>query len=406
MKSTTIILLILFTSHLFSQNDNLISGVDGRETVNLNGDWNIIIDPYENGYYDYHQQPLKNGFFKNQKPENERSRIEYDFDKSPTLKVPGDWNSQKTELFFYEGTIWYKKDFEYEPKENKRLFIYFGAVNYEAIVFINGEKAGEHVGGFTPFNFEITGLVKSGINFVIVKVDNKRRVDGVPSLNTDWWNYGGITRRVLLIETPDSFIKDHSLQLVKNSMDEIRFSVQLDGKDRQQDVTLEIKELNLKRELRTDKTGYGEITMSADPELWSPSNPYLYDYTVTAGNDVIKDRVGFRSVSVKGEKILLNGEPVFLKGICMHEQAPMRGGRCTGREDSEILLGWAKELGCNFVRLAHYPHNESIVRLADEMGIMLWCEVPVYWAIQFGNESAYNNASNQLRDCFVNSARK
>jgi beta-glucuronidase len=94
----------------------------------------------------------------------------------------------------------------------------------------------------------------------------------------------------------------------------------------------------------------------------------------------------------------LNGEPVFLKGISIHEEAPYRGGRCTGIEDSEILLGWAKELGCNFVRLAHYPHNESIVRLADEMGIMVWSEIPVYWTIQFGNLSVFENALNQLQE--------
>jgi len=398
MKRTLLILLIAVTSQIFSQADNLIANVDGRKTVSLNGDWNVIIDPYESGYYNHRYQPIANGYFINEKPENERSRIEYDFDTSPTLSVPGDWNTQMPELLFYEGTVWYKRNFEYEKNVDNRLFIYFGAVNYEAIVYINGEKVGEHIGGFTPFNFEITDYIQSGNNFVVVKVDNKRKADGVPTLNTDWWNYGGITRRVMLIETPATFIEDHSLQLSKGSLNEIKFSVQLDGPDLQQDVIFEIKEMGLKQELTTDKLGYGEVAISSDPELWSPSDPKLYNYTIKVGNDVINDRVGFRSVSVEEDKILLNGESIFLRGICIHEEAPFRGGRCVDRNDSEILLSWAKELGCNFVRLAHYPHNESMVRLADEIGIMVWSEIPVYWTIQFGNESVFNNASNQLEE--------
>src|SRR5438874_1632259 len=142
---------------------------------------------------------------------------------------PGDWNTQRESLLFYEGTIWYKKSFDYQRKENTRLFVYFGAANYLADVYLNGEKLGRHEGGFTPFNFEVTKLVRDKANALIVKVDNKRRRDAVPTLNTDWWNYGGLTRQVELVETPATFVQDYFIQLQQGSRERINGWVRLNG---------------------------------------------------------------------------------------------------------------------------------------------------------------------------------
>jgi Beta-galactosidase/beta-glucuronidase len=101
------------------------------------------------------------------------------------------------------------------------LFVYFGGANYLSDVYLNGEKLGRHEGGFTPFNFEITKLVREKDNYLVVKVDNKRRRDAVPTLNTDWWNYGGLTREVSLIDVPETFIQDYFIQLRKGTSDEI-----------------------------------------------------------------------------------------------------------------------------------------------------------------------------------------
>ena len=198
-----------------AQQIGLIANTEGRKTVTLDGQWQAIIDPYESGYYDYRYQPSANGYFKNAKPKNKSDLIEYDFDKSATLNVPGDWNTQSDRLFFYEGTVWYKKSFDYDRRPNTRLFVYFGAANYQADVYLNGEKIGQHEGGFTPFNFEITSLVRDTGNFLVVKVDNKRRRDAVPTLMTDWWNYGGLTRHVKLVETPATFVHEYFIQLQK-----------------------------------------------------------------------------------------------------------------------------------------------------------------------------------------------
>src|SRR5438046_5523925 len=200
-----------------AQQIDLIANSDGRKVISLDGQWKTIIDPYESGYYDYRYQPSTNGYFKDAKPKTKSDLIEYDFDTSASLNVPGDWNTQEERLLFYEGTIWYKKAFAYQRKPNTRLFVYFGAANYLADVYLNGEKLGRHEGGFTPFNFEITDLVRDANNSLIVKVDNKRRRDAVPTLITDWWNYGGLTREVKLNDTPTNGVHCYFLHVKQHS---------------------------------------------------------------------------------------------------------------------------------------------------------------------------------------------
>ena len=395
-----IALVILFVciSAAHAQQTGLITNVEGRKTISLDGQWRTIIDPYETGYYDYRLQPSTNGYFKDAKPQTKSDLIEYDFDTAETLSVPGDWNTQKERLLLYEGTIWYKKSFDYQKKPNTRIFVYFGAANYIADVYLNGEKLGRHEGGFTPFNFEITNLVREKANSLIVKVDNKRRRDAVPTVNTDWWNYGGLTRDVLLIETPATFVQDYSIQLKKGSTGRVVGWIKLNGDKPSQKVTVRIPEAKINKSFTTDAKGYAEIDFSADLTLWSPDQPKLYDVTVETDSDSVTDRIGFRNIDVKGPEILLNGKPIFLRGISIHEEAPFRGGRAFSPEDARTLLGWAKELGCNFVRLAHYPHNENMVREADRMGLMVWSENPVYWTIQWENPATLENARTQLSE--------
>src|SRR6267378_4470804 len=259
-----------------AQQPGLIANTDGRRTISLDGQWQTIIDPYEAGYYDYRYQPSANGYFKNAKHKSKSDLIEYDFDTSASLKVPGDWNTQEERLLLYEGTIWYKKSFDYQRKENTRLFVYFGAANYVADVYLNGEKLGRHEGGFTPFNFEVTNLVREKTNSLIVKVDNQRRRDGVPTLNTDWWNYGGLTREVKLIETPATFVQDYFIQLQPGSREQIKGWVKLTGDKLKQKVTVQIPEVRISRSFETDVNGIAQISFTADLTLWSPDNPKLY----------------------------------------------------------------------------------------------------------------------------------
>ena len=404
--------LLIFLSALFIYNltgqDDLLINTYNRPCLSLNGEWSYIVDPYENGYYNYRYQPFdqmehpgKGAFFLNSQPEGKTDLVEYDFGKAGTLVVPGDWNSQRGFLYYYEGTVWYKKSFDYTHSLlNNRVFLYFGAVNYQAEVYLNGKKLGTHVGGFTPFNFEVTDQLKERDNFLVVQVDNKRKKEGVPTLNTDWWNYGGITRDVKLVATPLQFIQDYFIQLNSENEGQIKGYVQLKGEDiDRQEVRVTIPELDIDQTFTTAQNGSAQIEIKlSDVEHWSPENPKLYDVILKANEDKLVDKIGFRTIRTEGWDISLNGKSIFLKGICIHEEAPFLGGRVHAKEDARQLLTWAKELGCNYVRLAHYPHNEHMVRLADEMGILVWEEIPVYWTISWENEKTYHNAENQLRE--------
>ena len=384
-----------------------VANVLARRITSLNGSWNYIVDVQEEGYYDYRMKPMRGGFFLNAKPQRPEDLIEYDFDKAPTMQVPGDWNTQDERLFFYEGTVWFKRSFDWHPSGDRRTLLYFGAVNYEAHVYVNGRLAGHHVGGFTPFNYDVTDLLHEGENFVILKVDNKRRAENVPTLIFDWWNYGGITRDVLLVDVAPTYVENYHLGLASAEVDKrgnrpVTFSVKLNRAEAGRQVVLSIPELKLQQVVTTGSDGTATLTFNARKlQLWSPASPKLYDVEIRLDEEVIRDEIGFRTIQTRGKQLLLNGEPIFLKGISIHEEKPHGGGRANCTDDAHTLLSWAKELGCNFVRLAHYPHNEYAVREAERMGILVWSEIPVYWTIAWTNPDTYQNAEHQLTDMIL-----
>nr|WP_321405665.1 glycoside hydrolase family 2 TIM barrel-domain containing protein [uncultured Carboxylicivirga sp.] len=410
MKKFLILFGILLLSGITNA-QNVFQNIPNRKTTTLNGKWHYIVDVYESGYYNYRyeprdqkEHPTNEAIFLDLKPNDRSDLHEYDFDTSPTLYVPGDWNSQEANLFYYEGTVWYRKTFDYEKTNaDNRVFLNFGAVNYRADIYLNGKKLGFHEGGFTPFYFEVTNLLKEKENSIVVKVDNKRKKEAVPTLNTDWWNYGGITRDVDLIETQSTYIADYSIQLQKGNAGLIEGYISLNGDNKaNQSITLSIPELKVDQTLTTNSEGMATIAIKAkNINYWSPEDPKLYAINLKHGNHNLNDKIGFRTIEVKGSDILINNKSVYLRGISIHEENPLGGRRAYCKEDAELLLGWAKELGCNFVRLAHYPHNEHMLRMADEMGIMVWEENPVYWTIPFENHKTYLLAEKQLKEVMM-----
>ena len=379
----------------------VITGADRRPAISLDGEWASIVDPYFSGLFSFHHQEKANGWFLNQKAKpDDTGPIEYDFSKAPKLKVPGDWNTQRESLFYYEGPIWYERDFTYQPKEHTRVFLHVGAANYRSWFWVNGKKVCEHEGGYTSFNCEVTEQVHAGANFIVAAVDNTRHEDNIPTLETDWWNYGGLHRSVSLIEVPETFIDQYDVHLSRTEDSVIEGWVHFVGPLPAMSgttVSVEIPELKAKMATSSDKIGSVYFHGKVDGlQRWSPENPKLYEVKITVGQDSITDLIGFRTIETRGTEILLNGKPVFLRGVSIHAEAPYRTGRANTEKDAETLLGWAKELGCNFVRLAHYPHDESMLRVADRMGIMVWSENPVYWALQFDNPKVLDKAEQQL----------
>ena len=386
----------------------LVGNVLNRQTTSLNGKWHYIIDVQEEGYYDYRMNPTRWGFFQNAKPQKPEDLIEYDFDRAATMNIPGDWNTQDERLFFYEGTVWFKTSFLFKKADGQRTLLYFGATNYDTHVYLNGQHVMHHVGGFTPFNADVTDQLKDGENTVIVKVDNKRRAENVPTQIFDWWNYGGITRDVMLVSVPTTYIENYKLALsketVKKGVRTINFKLNLNQKEAGHQVTLSIPELKVKKLLTTDAEGC--ISTSVDVkqkllQLWTPENPKLYQVELVLDDNTLRDEIGFRTIETRGKQLLLNGQPIFLRGVSIHEEAPNGGGRANGTETAHTLLTWAKDLGCNYVRLAHYPHNEYMIREAERMGILVWSEIPVYWTIAWKNEQTFANAKRQLTDMIL-----
>ena len=409
--------LLLATPVVAQTNATLLVDIDHRPATSLNGDWHVIVDQYATGLYDFHQKLRNDGFFMNAPFDHSGNPQDYNFANAGTLKVPGDWNTQRPDLLYYEGPIWYEKDFIFIPRPDARTFLHFGAANYRTFVWVNTKKVCEHEGGFTPFDCDVTSALKGGNNFVVISVDNTRIADGVPTLQTDWWNYGGLTRDISLVTVPEQFIDDYDLHLSRTDHNLVEGYVHVEGALPGIPVTVDIPELHANTVVRTDEQSRAVISLPVkDLSLWSPENPKLYTVHIFTGlsvhigpmnhtpveedalryHDSVQDTIGFRTIETRGTQILLNGQPVFLRGISIHAEAPYRTGRAYSQEDVDTLLGWAKELGCNYVRLAHYPHDERMTRTADKLGLMVWSEIPDYWALQFDNPAVLVKSRQQL----------
>ena len=405
IKLFYILIIYLILIKIYAQEVPLLGNAFNRKKISLNGKWNYIIDVQEEGYYGYRMEERKRGFFCNDKPKNPWDLVEYDFDKSPEMEIPSDWNTKDNKLFLYEGTIWFKKSFNYTINPQKKLILYFGAVNYESIIYINGILIGKHIGGFTPFNFDITTKLKNGENFIILKIDNKRKKENIPSLMFDWWNYGGITRDVYLIETDNIYIQNYHFLLNKQNKNQIDITIELNKNNTNtsaQIIKLSIPELNIRKSLRINNNK--EITKKIEVNdliLWTPDNPKLYKIIIKFNDEEIIDHIGFRTIEVSDKKILLNGNPIFLRGISIQDEKPNNDGVINTLKDVKILLSWVKELGCNFIRLVHYPHNEYMIREAEKEGILVWSELPIYWDLAWEDKDTYNNAQRQLNDMIL-----
>ncbi|MCG2461613.1 beta galactosidase jelly roll domain-containing protein [Flavobacteriaceae bacterium F89] len=413
MKTYKIAFLAIFLSISFlSAQEDLITNIDSRKKVSLNGTWNYIIDPYNTGFLDYHlkerQEDDREAYWQDPTIKDKTERIEHGYQMPYTIQVPGDWNSQDEKFLYYEGTVWYQRNFDLDVAQDERVYLYFGAVNYETHVYLNGKKLGTHNGGFTAFNFEIPkDVLKEKDNFLVVMVNNTRKKNEIPSLNLDWWNFGGITRNVSLVIVPEKFIQSYSINLdqdqdIQSSKKRNRFKIEgtvhLNKPVPFSIVTVEIPALKLHEEYKVEGDSCRFNFEVKDLKLWAPGSPKLYQVAIRMGEEELKENIGFRKIETSGKDVLLNGEPIFLRGVCIHEEIPQDMRRAYSREDALTLLGWAVDLNANMVRLAHYPHNENMVKIADSLGLMVWSEIPVYWALNFESDEVLKNAKTQLEE--------
>jgi len=389
----------------------LIVGMDHRYTTNLDGDWHYLVDqaPFRE-LYTGGGEINDRGYALNTHPNitSGPHNAEYDFTTAPTLKVPGDWNTQVPQLFSYEGIVFYERDFDAQPRPGTRTFLHIGAANYRSHVWVNQKRVCDHEGGFTPFDCEVTAVLHPGSNFVVIGVDATRLVDGIPSVGYDWYNYGGLTRDVSLLTVPASFIDDYDVHLAHGpawqpGIAELTGYVHVLDAPAGTPVTLDIPEAGVHANLKTDADGQAAFDVKARKlNLWSPETPKLYKVTLASGSgeqqDKLTDDIGFRDIRVDGTHILLNGKAVFLQGINAHAEAPVVGGRVDNDGEVATIFSYVKDLHANFIRLCHYPQDERMERTADRDGIMLWSEIPNWQGISWGNPEVYAKDINMLKE--------
>jgi len=363
--------------------------IDARSATDLSGQWHYIVDPLKTGVV--RADSRRYSVFRDlDSPESQADFFEYNFDAAPRMTIPGDWNGQDVSLTWYDGLVWFRQVYELSELPNGRQILHFGAANYKALVYLNGEKVGEHEGGFTPFAFDVTDKLVVGRNSIVVGVDSEHDDQSVPSPVVDWKNYGGITRPVHLVSVSETYVHDYFVRLDEEG--KLIADVRLGGSDVEGKVVrVSIPDLDVELAGKSDKSGGASFTIASPDNLqrWGPESPKLYDVIVATDDDEVADRIGFRTITVDGSDILLNGERIFLRGISIHEEAI---GATPSRAINDVrareLLSIAKQdLNANFVRLAHYPHTPAMTRMADELGLLVWSEVPVYWDIDFGDEN-------------------
>ncbi len=361
----------------------------GRDRVSLNGDWHYAVDQYDTCI-------RQKWFLERTVDEKGFSLpVDFSFDEWPLMTLPACWNTLDDKYLLYDGSMVFTRTFSFDPKEDEEVYLRIGAGNYLFRVFLNQEYVGMHRGGSTPAFFRVTELLKKD-NRILIQADSTRRPEQVPTENTDWFNYGGIYRDIELIRVPRLHIRDFRTGLVadgtfRHIFVELSLSAPLDTT-----AVYSLPDLGIEEKIEVSG-GKGRAVIDAKPGLWSPENPVLYRAGLSCGTDKVEDMVGFREIRVRGREILLNGKSVFLRGISCHEDSRANGKALTEEERIENIR-LAKELGCNFMRVAHYPHHENMAKLADRLGMLLWEEIPVYWAIRFDREKTYEDAENQLKE--------
>ena len=385
LLSITIALVSLLMAPVASFAADLIQNVYGRDIQSLNGKWAAIPDLYDQGG--------RMKIYENNKPTGKTDFYEYSFEGGMRLNVPGDWNSQSPEMKYYEGTVWYQRTFTAKAEPGTRRFLYFAGVSTRCNIYLNGKKIISHEGSFTPFQIEVTNALKDGENLLVCEVNNNRRVDAIPAMSYDWWNYGGITRDVMLVTVPTQYIADYFVRLEKGKKDVIALSVSLSEAVAGKKVTVKIPELKVNCEMTTDAQGKAEASVKVRSlQRWSPESPKLYNIEIASPDDKVTESIGFRNIDTRGTKVFLNDKEIFLRSISFHEEIPQRMGRAFSPADADMLLSEARALGVNTIRLAHYPQNEYIVRKAEQMGFMLWEEIPVWQSIDFTNDVTMGKA--------------
>ncbi len=360
----------------------------------LNGQWNCLPDLENIG--------IKNQWFRHETLKSMGKNL------IPT-KIPSSFNLIE-EFHLFEGVFWHYLEFNLDSEIdfiNYDFQLKFNGVNYSTKVWLNGIFIGEHDGGFTPFKFVVNDSIKKDNNFLAVRVDNIRRKNGIPALFFDWFNWGGIYRDVNLLILNKSRVKEVKISTEILTLEKAEIDIRYKT----------IGNLNLKWQIIDISDDLiiqnGQISLNSteekitvfvnNPKLWSPDTPFLYQiqmFEISSENStelLYQCDFGMRQIEVKFGHLFLNKKRIKLKGISLHEEY-MPYGRTIPYEKRKEDLERIKALGFNSVRTAHYSHDESLIKIADKIGILILEEIPVYWDCNYKSRKTFKLAAKMLRD--------
>lgn len=329
--------------------------------IDLNGTWDFVAD-LDPKYHMLNSYPS---------PAWDRSKWE-------KAAVPGVWNMYQEKYSIYEGVCWYAREFDYDGEtEGVTALLKFGGVNYKCDIFLNGEKAGEHEGGYTAFTVDVSRLLKKGKNCLVVRVDNRALVMKLPEV-IGWFNYGGIHRDVCLEIYRDAYFSDLFVDGKHDGMLFVKGDVNPKGDS---DLQIEITCGKTVKKIQGATGAFETSFKIPGVKTWSPEEPNLYPVKISlvSGGSVKDERIvntGFRSISKEGNEITLNGEKTYLKGICYLYDSP-EYGLVMKKEQYLKDLALIKELGVNIIR-SHFQFSDELLSECDRQGFMVWTEVPIY----------------------------
>ncbi|MHA1843878.1 MAG: beta-glucuronidase [Promethearchaeota archaeon] len=343
-----------------------------RQFIDLSGFWDFKLDPNNIGINENWNKGIEN---------------------TEPIAVPGSWNDQFSNYRDFMGPAWYqiKFDMPWAWLNGNHVFLRFGSVNYLVDVWLNGEKIGAHEGGHLPFEFDITAKIKQADNLLVLRVDNTLSRTQVPpggvrqnypGTNYDFFPFCGIQRPVILYCVPEGGIKDiFIIPSIENNTGIVNVSMEtLEEGFNEARFILTGFEMEITEKVSMEGTRAKAFIKVPNAKFWSPETPHLYSLRgELLKREKIWDscslNVGIRTFEVKGDKLLLNGKPIYLKGFGRHEDFPVMG---RGFLAPLIIKDYSlmKWIGANSFRTSHYPYSEQMMDLADKLGFLVIDETP------------------------------
>ncbi|MDF3129808.1 glycoside hydrolase family 2 TIM barrel-domain containing protein [Kiritimatiellaeota bacterium B1221] len=304
----------------------------------------------------------------------------------PKTTVPGIWDKAPGEIIppIPEQAGWFRTTLPLPRLKTSQVnSICFLGVKYTADVFVNGEYLGVHRGGYTPFMMDLpTFPPETGEIEILVRVDNRLTPRTIPKHKTGWEVYGGIDREVYLLQRPK--IRPEQIFVQPKLNPDGQWELHINAKTRGQPQNplsirlMDGRDIVKNSEIENWQSGIDHIWRLQAPKLWSPDNPHLYQLELSWGEHQLRFPVGLREVKWQAGKLHLNGQPLWLQGFGQHEYFPDAASILTSEQRREDLVTMKKLYGANTLRTGHYPHHPDLFNLADELGLLLFTEIPVW----------------------------